>query len=151
MVAIREIRATEWIEQAWRLLEAHREELTTNKGLMILKPDISTYEMLESKNALLSLGAFDGDGDEIVGYSVNIMAHNLHYSDLMMCQSDVLYVREDKRQGPTGLKLMRETERLAKERGAQMMLWHAKPDTNLDQILPRMGYRVQDVVYTRVL
>jgi predicted GNAT superfamily acetyltransferase len=150
MVAIREIRATEWIEQAWRLLEAHREELTTNKGLMILKPDISTYEMLESKNALLSLGAFDGD-DEIVGYSVNIMAHNLHYSDLMMCQSDVLYVREDKRQGPAGLKLMRETERLAKERGAQMMLWHAKPDTNLDQILPRMGYRVQDVVYTRVL
>jgi predicted GNAT superfamily acetyltransferase len=149
MVAIREIRATEWIEQAWRLLEAHREELTTNKGLMILKPDISTYEMLESKNALLSLGAFDGD--EIVGYSVNIMAHNLHYSDLMMCQSDVLYVREDKRQGPAGLKLMRETERLAKERGAQMMLWHAKPDTNLDQILPRMGYRVQDVVYTRVL
>jgi predicted GNAT superfamily acetyltransferase len=95
------------------------------------------------------LGAFDGD--EIVGYSVNIMAHNLHYSDLIMCQSDVLYVREDKRQGPAGLKLMRETERLAKERGAQMMLWHAKPATNLDQILPRMGYRVQDVVYTRVL
>lgn len=149
MVAIREIRATEWIEQAWRLLEAHREELTTNKGLMILKPDISTYEMLESKNALLSLGAFDGE--EIVGYSVNIMAHNLHYSDVMMCQNDVLYVREDKRQGPTGLKLIYETERLAKDRGADLMLWHAKPDTNLNDILPRLAYRVQDVVYTRVL
>lgn len=149
MVAIREIRATEWIEQAWRLLEAHREELTTNKGLMILKPDISTYEMLESKNALLSLGAFDGE--EIVGYSVNIMAHNLHYSDLMMCQNDVLFVREDKRQGPTGLKLIYETERLAKDRGADLMLWHAKPDTNLNDILPRLAYRVQDVVYTRVL
>ena len=149
MVAIREIRATEWIEQAWRLLEAHREELTTNKGLMILKPDISTYEMLESKNALLSLGAFDGD--EIVGYSVNIMAHNLHYSDLMMCQSDVLYVREDKRQGPAGLKLMRETERLAKERGAQMMLWHAKPDTNLNALLPHLNYSVQETIYTKVL
>lgn len=149
MVSIREIRATEWIEQAWRLLEAHREELTTNKGLMILKPDISTYEMLESKNALLSLGAFDGE--EIVGYSVNIMAHNLHYSDVMMCQNDVLYVREDKRQGPTGLKLIYETERLAKDRGADLMLWHAKPDTNLNDILPRLAYRVQDVVYTRVL
>lgn len=149
MVAIREIRATEWIEQAWRLLEAHREELTTNKGLMILKPDISTYEMLESKNALLSLGAFDGE--EIVGYSVNIMAHNLHYSDLMMCQNDVLYVREDKRQGPTGLKLIYETERLARDRGADLMLWHAKPNTNLNDILPRLAYRVQDVVYTRVL
>lgn len=149
MVAIREIRATEWIEQAWRLLEAHREELTTNKGLMILKPDISTYEMLESKNALLSLGAFDGE--EIVGYSVNIMAHNLHYSDLMMCQNDVLFVREDRRQGPTGLKLIYETERLAKDRGADLMLWHAKPDTNLNDILPRLAYRVQDVVYTRVL
>ena len=149
MVAIREIRATEWIEQAWGLIEANREELTTNKDLLVLNPNVDTYCLLEDKGALLSLGAFDGD--EIVGYSVNIMAHNLHYSDLMMCQSDVLYVREDKRQGPAGLKLMRETERLAKERGAQMMLWHAKPDTNLDQILPRMGYRVQDVVYTRVL
>lgn len=149
MVSIREIRATEWIEQAWHLLEAHREELTTNKGLMILKPDISTYEMLESKKALLSLGAFSGD--EIIGYSINILANNLHYADLMMCQNDVLYVREDKRQGPTGLRLIYETERLAKDRGADLMLWHAKPDTNLNELLPRLAYRVQDVVYTRVL
>lgn len=149
MIVIREITATDWIGQAWGLLEAHREELTTNKDLMVLAPDVDTYCMLEEQGALLSLAAFDGD--EIVGYSVNILANNLHYRDVRMCQNDVLYVRADKRQGPTGLKLMRETERVAKDRGAHMMLWHAKPNTNLDQILPRMDYRVQDVIYSRVL
>lgn len=149
MVVIREITATDWIGEAWSLLEQHREELTTNKDLMVLKPDVDTYVRLEDQGRLLSLGAFEGD--EIVGYSVNILANNLHYVDVTMCQNDVLYVREDKRQGPTGLRLMRETERLAKERGADMMLWHAKPGTNLDAILPRLDYRVQDVIYSRVL
>lgn len=149
MVTIREITATDWIGQAWSLLEAHREELTTNKEIMVLSPDVDTYCMLEAKGALLSLGAFEGD--ELVGYSVNIISHNLHYRDVQMCQNDVLYVRADKRQGPTGLRLMHETERLAKERGAHLVLWHAKPNTNLSEILPRLGYRVQDVVYTRVL
>jgi predicted GNAT superfamily acetyltransferase len=149
MVVIREITATDWIGKAWGLLEAHREELTTNKELMVLAPDVDTYCLLEDRGALLSLGAFEGD--ELVGYSVNILANNLHYRDVRMCQNDVLYVREDKRQGPTGLKLMRETERRAKERGAHMILWHAKPETNLSEILPRLGYRTQDVVYTRVL
>jgi hypothetical protein len=31
------------------------------------------------------------------------------------------------------------------------MLWHAKPRTTLDRMLPRMGYRTQDIVYSQVL
>jgi predicted GNAT superfamily acetyltransferase len=150
MVAIREIRATEWIEQAWGLIEANREELTTNKDLLVLNPNVDTYCLLEDKGALLSIGAFDGD-DEIVGYSVNILSPNLHYRDVQICQNDVLYVRKDKRQGTTGLKLMRETERLAKERGAQMLIWHAKPATNLNALLPHLNYSVQETIYTKVL
>lgn len=148
-VEIREIKATDWIGEAWSLLVDHREELTTNKDLMILSPDVETYLRLEDLGRMLSLAAFEGE--EIIGYSVNIFGQNLHYSDLMMCQNDVLFVRKDKRRGPTGLRLMRETERLAKERGAEMMLWHAKPGTSLDAILPRLGYKVQDIIYTTVM
>lgn len=149
MADIREITATDVISDLWPLLAAHREELTTMKDLMVLKPDLDTYDTLEERGAMLSLGAYEGD--EIVGYSVNIIARNLHYADVMMCQNDVLFLREDKREGMLGIRLMRETERMAKERGADLMIWHAKPKTNLDAVLQRLSYRVQDVVYTRVL
>lgn len=146
---IREIDATQYIADAWPLLADHREELATNKELMILKPDMPVYIHLEDNGALLSLGAFDGD--RIVGYSVNIMSRNLHYADLMMCQNDVLYLDPAYRTGPNGLRLIRETERLARERGCHLMLWHAKPGTNLLAMLPKLGYGTQDVVFSRGL
>jgi hypothetical protein len=95
------------------------------------------------------MGAFDGD--ELVGYSINIVSKNLHYSDLVVCQNDILFVSGDYRKGATGLRLMRDTERAASALGAKLMLWHAKPETNLHAVLPRLKYRVQDVVYSRVL
>lgn len=149
MLEIREIDATRHIADAWQLLEQHREELTTNKELMILKPDLPVYIQLEDNDALLSIGAFDGD--EIVGYSVNIVSRNLHYADLVMCQNDVLFLKESHRTGANGLRLIRETERRAKERGCHMILWHAKMDTQFMELLSKLGYRVQDVIYSRGL
>ena len=149
-VEVREIEVTEeWIKQVWGLFEAHREELTTNKALMVLNPDVSTYVSLQKNGSLLALAAFDGD--EQVGYSINIIVRNLHYADVLMCQNDVIFVRDDKRKGPTGLRLLRETERLAQARGADVMLWHAKPKTNLADVLQRLEYGVQDIVYMRAL
>lgn len=149
MLELREIDATRHIADAWQILEQHREELATDKSLMVLKPDLPVYIQLEDNDALLSIGAFDGD--EIVGYSVNIISRNLHYADVVMCQNDVLFLKPDYRTGPNGLRLIRETERLAKGRGCHMILWHAKSDTQFMAILRKLGYRVQDVIYSRGL
>jgi len=149
MLEIREIDATQHIADAWSLLEDHREELATNLDLMVLKPDLPVYIQLEDNGALLSIGAFvDG---EIVGYSVNIISRNLHYSDVVTCQNDVLYLNPEHRTGPYGLRLIRETERLAKARGCHMVLWHAKNDTNFMALLRKLGYGVQDIIYSRGL
>jgi GNAT superfamily N-acetyltransferase len=148
-IELREIDATRYIPDAWPLLEDHREELATNKALMVLKPDLPVYIQLEDNGALLSIGAFDGD--TIVGYSVNIISRNLHYADVLMCQNDVLYLDPHYRTGPNGLRLIRETERLAKERGCNLVLWHAKPGTNLLHMLPKLGYGTQDVVFSKGL
>lgn len=146
---VREIVASEWIERAWPLLEEHREELTTNPDIMVLKPDIARYQTLEQAGLLLSLGLFRGES--LIGYSVNILVTNLHYSDMLLCQNDLLFIAKEHRKGMAGVRLIATTERAAKERGAHMMLWHAKPDTSLHAMLPRMGYRVQDVIYSQVL
>ncbi|WP_300379619.1 hypothetical protein [Henriciella sp.] len=148
-VRFEEIGASDFLDMAMPLLAEHREELATDKALMVLKPDRERYEALDDLGMLLVIGAFRGE--ELVGYSANIISPNLHYSDLTMCQNDVLFVRKADRKGPLGLKLIRETEKRGKARGAQIMLWHAKPGTSLDKLMPRMGASVQDVIWKRNL
>jgi GNAT superfamily N-acetyltransferase len=154
MAIPREIVASEWIDRAWPLLEEHYAELATVPDIMLLKPDVERYQTLEAAGNLFAIGMFDihGDGAEtLVGYSVNIVCTNLHYGDLLMCQNDLLFVRKSHRRGMTGMRLITATERAAKERGVKMMLWHAKPGTTLDRMLPRLGYDPFETIHYQVL
>jgi len=155
MAIPREIVASEWIDRAWPLLEEHYAELATVPDIMLLKPDVERYQTLEAAGNLFAIGMFDthvdAGAETLVGYSVNIVCTNLHYGDLLMCQNDLLFVRKSHRRGMTGMRLITATERAAKERGVKMMLWHAKPGTTLDRMLPRLGYGIQDVIYSQVL
>jgi predicted GNAT superfamily acetyltransferase len=137
------------IEHVPGLLEAHWHESARNKHLMVLKPDVARYEALEAAGSLLSLVAYVGD--QVVGYSVNIVSPHLHYADLVCAHNDVLFVAEEYRNSPLGLKLIRDTERAAKARGVHLMLWHAKEDTTLANILPKMGCKVQEIIFTKEL
>lgn len=144
-LVFRNLSAYEFFEVALPLLVDHREELATDKEKMILKPDHETYLRMDDLGLLMVIGAYRGDN--LVGYSVNIVTKNLHYSDLKTCQNDVLFLAESERKGSAGLRLIRETQRQALDWGAEIMLWHAKPGTNLDQLMPRMGASVQDIIW----
>jgi Acetyltransferase (GNAT) family len=98
------------------------------------------------------LGLFAYEGADLVGYSVSIFnPSHLHYRSLAVVVNDVLYVKPEHRHGRAGLGLIRETERIAKDLGAKLLMWHAKPDTALAAILPRLAYGVQDVLFSREL
>ncbi|HCE08099.1 MAG TPA: hypothetical protein DEQ40_05770 [Oxalobacteraceae bacterium] len=140
---------TDKIAASEDLQREHWEELATNKQLMVLNPFAERYAQLEAAGILFALVAYDED--RIIGYSVNFLHHNLHYSALLMAQNDLLFVAKAHRTGRTGLRLMQETERVAAEHGAKMMLWHAKPDTPLHKILPRLSYGVQDIIFSKEL
>lgn len=140
---------TEKIEECWALLSEHRDELATNKTLMVLKPDILKYKTFEDKGLLFALALYDGDN--IVGYSVNVVMQLLHYSDTTFVQNDVLFIKKEYRRGSWGLKLIHETERLAKRRGGKLMMWHGKKDTVFNNLMPRLGYGVQDILFSKEL
>lgn len=150
MLSTRLVHITEYVEALTPLLEAHRRELATHPDIMALDPQIAVYKSLEAKGALLSL-LLEHETAGIVGYSVNILSNNLHYGALRICQNDVLYVSPSYREEGGGRALIKATEINAKDLGAQMMLWHAKLGTKLDELLPNYGYEVQDVVFSRVL
>jgi GNAT superfamily N-acetyltransferase len=146
---IREIVASEHLPQAKHLLDQHYDELVADKALMVLNPDIPTYQMMERAGMMLSLGLFDGD--ELVGYSINIISKNLHYADLTMCQNDLLYLQPAHRGAQAGIFLIHATEEAAYGHGANIMLWHAKENTALAHLLPKLGCRVLDVMYAKEL
>lgn len=131
------------------LLDEHWRELAKNKRLMVLKPDVARYQTLEDQGHLITLFAYDGDA--VVGYSASFISNHMHYTDLRIVMNDVLFVAKSHRTGRTGMQLIRETERIAKERGAHMMMWHAKQHTDLEKILPRLGYGVQEIMLSKEL
>jgi hypothetical protein len=149
-IRITEMPMTGRIDEMWALLKQHWQEIARNKEVMVLKPDRARYEQLEQQGALVCLAAIDPDGD-IVGYSVSFIGPHIHYADLIVCNNDVLFLREDLRPSSIGLRLLKETEHLAKNKGARLMLWHAKENTPLATIMPRMGYGVQDIIFSKQL
>lgn len=144
-LVLRNIGAEQFFDESAELLIEHREELATDKAIMVLKPDFERYLALEDAGVLMVIAAYRGP--RMVGYSVNLVTNNLHYADLVMCQNDVLFLTKSERKGTAGLRLIRETQRRGKAAGAKVMLWHAKPGTNLDKLMPRMSGTVQDVIW----
>ncbi len=131
------------------VFKEHWDESARNKSLMILKPDYESYLSLEQMGKLLAVYAYCGD--QVVGYSYNFINRHIHYSDLLVSHNDVLFILPDHRNGSVGLKLIKETEKQSKLLGAKLMLWHAKENTSLSKILPRMKCNVQEIIFSKEL
>jgi len=149
-IAIRVEPCSHLIEtELWPLLVKHREELTTNKDLMELAPIAAQYREAESAGVLFAV-TVRKDG-HLIGYSVNFVGPHLHYSGMRYAHNDVLFLDPAHRKGTVGFRLIQASEDAARERGAKMIVWHAKPGTAMERLLPRLGYRVQDVLFSKEL
>ena len=131
------------------MLFAHWSEVGRHKDILKLNPDWLRYSDLEAAGMLLALAAYADS--EIVGYSVSFLTRHIHYQDVLVAQNDVLFVFAHERKGGVGLRLIRATEEAAREAGAKLMLWHSKTDTALGELMPRLGYGVQDIVWSQEL
>lgn len=131
------------------LIVSHWEE--TELSIIETPPnlDVEKYEMLEELGMMFSLFAY-ADGKR-VGYALNFLSPNMHYKDVPICSCDALFVSKEHRNSTLGLKLIKETIRIAREHGAKHMLWSAKPDTSLFKLLPRLGFNPQEVVFNKKL
>ena len=137
----------EFVVLADPLFEEHYEEIARNKQIMKLKPNYQLYEALNSTGWLFIYVAMRDD--VCIGYSMNIMMHHLHYADLRIAQNDILFVKKEFRGGRLGLRLLKVTEDHARSEGCKLMLWHAKENTALAKLLPKLKYGVQEIMYSK--
>ncbi len=136
--------------QLSELISENWQELVSLKHIMQLNPQIDRYKALEDAGLLLVLFAYDS-ANNIIGYSANIISNHIHFSGLVTCSNDVLFLTKAHRKGRAGMQLILETEKKAAERGAKLMLWHAKPETDLANLLPRVGYSAEEVLLRKEL
>lgn len=149
MLDIREVLATEILDEAQPLMLAHWEEVAKATGAP--KPNISRahLEALENVGAVVTLGVFDGE--ELVGYSLNLIGPPIDFADMKVMQNEGIFIRQDHR-GKVALRLISESERIAKERGATRALWHTYLDTRASDLFSRLpGYTVYDRPYSKEL
>ena len=148
-----EIRVIDDIVSAMRANVAlgldHYEELVGEKDTVKFDPHLDRYTQLESMNLLVTLGAYQDD--ELVGYSVNILAPHMDSQHLLCGHNTMLFLAKDHRKGSLGVKLIKATSAECRRRGAGYMLWRAKPDTKLHALLSRLGCDVLETVFSEVL
>lgn len=148
-VVVRLSTIEELLARGGALFEAHYREICRIQDIARLRPDWGRLKQLERTRSLLVLGAWAGVN--LVGYSVTIISQHLHYADLTCGHVDVVFVAAEHRRNGVGLELIRHTERLAAGRGVQLLTMHAKPETALEAVLPRIGYRVEEITFSRRL
>jgi len=139
----------DWKAKAEPLFQEHYEEIARNKEVMKLNVNWPLYEALNEKQVLFVYLAMQDN--VCIGYSLNIVTNHLHYADLNYVQNDVLFVKKELRGSRIGLRLMKVTEDHARSLGCKLMLWHAKENTALAKLLPRLKYGVQDIVFSKEL
>ena len=147
MYEIRETSVQQMLDSATELFKEHYEEVALNKQVMVLEPFVEKYLALEAQNEIFVL-ALHSD-DEVIGYSVNFLFNHVHYAKLKVCSNDLLFVKKEHRNGRAGYMLIKKTEEFAKQHNAQLMFWHAKPNTALEKLMPRLGYGYQDIIFSK--
>lgn len=129
------------------LLAEYGEE-SAIEGLGPPSAQIAIYHQLEQAGGLHLIGAFDGG--VVIGFLILIVTVLPHYGALV-ATSESFFVAKASRKTGAGLLLLREAERMAKEKGAAGLLVSAPADSQLEAVLPRVGFRETNRVFFRGL
>ena len=137
------------INEVEPLLELHYQELTHHKDVIKLDPDWARYTEMEHAGAFHIFTA--RDDEQLIGYSAFFLNHHIHYRHTVVAQNDVLYLHPDHRNGMTGIRLIKNSEREMKALGADKVVWHCKYSNDLQQILQRLGYTNEEAMLGKML
>lgn len=137
---IREVKATDHLDSITALAAENWQETGFD---FELKPSRALYKALEDCGALVCLAAFDED--EIVGYVTGTISGHIFNDSIKVCATDALFVKHTHRDGTIPGRLILETERLAKSKGARLMIWQTRAGTGLATTLMKRGYRESDL------
>jgi hypothetical protein len=133
------------------LLRAHWEEIALDHDAVPLDPDWPRYMALTDAGCLSMVTARVGPGGPLVGYHVAIIGGHLHYGSTRHGITDVYYLSPEHRKGFTGIRLFKAVDEEMKRLGVTKRITGTKVHLNMGPVLERLGYRLTEHVYTKIL
>lgn len=150
MATVREINAAEYLPATAPLMREHWLEVAKDTGVPEPQVNPAIINALQAAGALVTLGVFDDD-NTMVGYSLNVLGPPIDFANMIVMQNEGIFVRPEHR-GRIALRLISESERIAKERGATRAIWHTYMDSRADALFSGLpGYRAFDHPYSKEL
>ena len=136
-------------EDIKELIKLHYEEIAVNKDVIPLDPDWDKYKHLCDSGLLVIITA--RDESKLIGYSIFFITNHLHYKSTKYANNDLLYLHPDYRAGMLGIRLIKQSEKILKEKKVDKILWHIKFNKDFRIILHRLGYVDEDVIVGKII
>ncbi len=137
------------IEEIKPLLREHWLEIANFKDSIPLDPDWAKYQAMEAAGMLVIITM--RRGGKLVGYSIFMLLNHPHYQSTLFAMNDILYLVPAERRGLTGIRLIKESERILMKMNVKKITWHLKPQHDFSPILKRMGYMHEEICMGKVL
>lgn len=146
--------AIESIDQFWPdarpLLQAHWMEIAQYQDIPLVV-DVERYRQAERDGTLLILSVRD-DQRRLVGYCLFFVMPHPHYKTSVHAFEDVIYIDPSVRGFMLARQLLKESHRILRERGVQVVTHHVKlAHPALGRLLSRDGYTAAETLYTKRL
>jgi len=149
MIELIEIRLSDWLVEAQPLFIEHWQEVAEATGVPKPSLDIEYLEQAEESGSMFTVGAFINE--VLIGYSVNSIGKTFNFDTLTIMDNEGIFIKKQYRDMLGGIRLIEESEKLAKERGATRAKWHTYTGTRAAALFDSLGYKPYDIIYTKEL
>jgi GNAT superfamily N-acetyltransferase len=139
----------ELYDEVYPTLIEHWEEVAEDQDKIKMNPDEGTYHLMaESKSLHCLVCRYEG---KVVGYLVTFFIHNPHYKDHLYAQNDIFFLHPDHRKGLLGYRMIKEHERMMKEKGVSIIMYHTKAKRSFGPLLERFGHHLSEYTYRKYI
>lgn len=127
----------------------HYKDIALYQDKIQLNPDVVRYMALEESGVLIPISVRE-DG-ALIGYSVTILLPSLHYKEHTYAMNDVIFISKEHRKGTVGIKLIKYTEKILKEKGISVYCINSKVHAPFFKVLERLGFTDSEHQYTKYI
>lgn len=128
------------------ILREHYLEIAHYKDIRF-EPNVAEYFRLEDIGIIKVFTA--REKEELIGYNIFFVRHNLHYKSSLQALNDVIYIKKEKR--GFGKIFIKWCDHELKKLGVQAVYHHVKSEHNWGKILEIMDYKLIDLIYGKRL
>lgn len=148
MITYQEEDAESFKEEVEPFLGAYYDETIVDLGLAF-DADFAAYIDANARGRMVCISA--RDDDKVVGIACFFLTPYLYSRNYILAIQDLLYILPEYRKGWTGIRLIKESEKLLKSRGVGMIDLVCRPHMDNTSLYERLGYKYAEKRFSKLV